>query len=638
MNISIEGVTVPDFWYERFFLKDYKASKKLDLPINVDRYKGTAQFDPSLMPVNHLVELSKTLPPWPGPPDTAVTRRILREMKQYPDLFCTKPFVAFNIEKLFGLLQHHPNTEWVKSLHRMLTEGCWPKYDVLYENDNLDIKEYVYENASHSSIDPNIIKKVEEEQLKGWISDATDVVLPGTRFMNLFSKVETDKVRVISDHSYPAHDNTNSFVPNEPAFLDHLSMMSPFTNCYQQGIDANDLSNKLKIVFRKADIGSAYRQVPLHPLAFIKSAIRISPTLVVYDKQVQFGMKNANTIWGYVGVSVAWIMVELFKFPCVLLYVDDFFGPEIVPYNWPDEKPSPGTVCTRQFFEWLKMPFKLSKLLSGSILPILGIVCNAHTKSYSLSDQQILDLLASIDKWLHIATTRKRFKAGSLQPFIGNVMWASNVCPLIRPFVSSLYQIMYTDKASRNGITFPAFAKQDLRCIKQFLSDIPPRHMFAHDCWYSPDVEVWCDASKSHETGEAGIGFWIVNSHSRYFLRGSSLFGNNPLELWCIMVAVTVVVQSSLFFKDMRIRVYCDNQAAVYAVSKRMGTHNDSLRYLSHLQRKSAFSLQVIWVSRDNNYIADKLAKGDVLQNDQSLVLAQHLLDLVQFIPSNLVE
>ena len=98
-------------------------------------------------------------------------------------------------------------------------------------------------------------------------------------------------------------------------------------------------------------------------------------------------------------------------------------------------------------------------------------------------------------------------------------MWAPNVCPLMRPFVSCRYTLLFNDKGKRNGITFPAFAKQDLQYIKQFFSNSSSRHMFAHDCWVSPDVEIWCDASTSHETGEAGIGIWIVNSNSRYFLK-----------------------------------------------------------------------------------------------------------------------
>jgi ribonuclease HI len=176
--------------------------------------------------------------------------------------------------------------------------------------------------------------------------------------------------------------------------------------------------------------------------------------------------------------------------------------------------------------------------------------------------------------------------------------------------------------------------KKDLKIIMQLILETPKRCMFMSDQWVYPDLTIYCDASKIHETDRAGIGIWIPHLKKKYFLTGICKTGNNPLELWCIVVAlhICMIINDMMISKlnSAKIRIYTDNSASVHSLGKRMGVHNDSLKYLSLMQHKFQFSLQTCWISRDHNSIADQLAKGND-PTGEVLQLPQFMLDLVDF-------
>jgi hypothetical protein len=47
-------------------------------------------------------------------------------------------------------------------------------------------------------------------------------------------------------------------------------------------------------------------------------------------------------MWDLIGSLVSFIAVMTCKLLCCLLYIDDMYGVEIVPINYPDEIPPPG--------------------------------------------------------------------------------------------------------------------------------------------------------------------------------------------------------------------------------------------------------------------------------------------------------
>jgi hypothetical protein len=59
-----------------------------------------------------------------------------------------------------------------------------------------------------------------------------------------------------------------------------------------------------KIVVRKFDFKAAYRQVPVHPVAALKQAVKTKAGATLYDLCTGFGMKNAGNMWDLIGSLV----------------------------------------------------------------------------------------------------------------------------------------------------------------------------------------------------------------------------------------------------------------------------------------------------------------------------------------------
>jgi hypothetical protein len=317
----------------------YKNFKTQEIP----HHFGRASWDPSRCPENFSLDQSAHALLWPSEPDSKIAREIKGITKLYPELF-PPPETKFDIAKLFALAQGHPNQEWLKSIRSMLENGCWPKLDGVLEHDGRDIASHPYPGTQESDF---VDKHIEDEIAKGMFSPATNITVPGSRFVNLFTRHQRNKDRVVSDHLYPPAFNTNMAIPDKPTNLDQVERLIPFLACYRLALEDLGLSKKYKIVLRKFDFEKAYRQIPLSHLAMIKHAIEYKG-YTSYDRFLSFGMKNAGDIWGHVASIFGYIGVTLCRMICCLTFVDDINGAEIVPIDWPDSRESPGLTRFRE--------------------------------------------------------------------------------------------------------------------------------------------------------------------------------------------------------------------------------------------------------------------------------------------------
>jgi hypothetical protein len=129
---------------------------------------------------------------------------------------------------------------------------------------------------------------------------ATDHPLLGTKYVNQFVRVQGEKDRVVNDHSFLVGASNNENQPGEKTVIDGLDRLVSFLAVYHLGMKSLGYDKTHKIVIRKFDFQAAYRQVPLHPVAALKQAVKTKGGATLYDLYAAFGMKNAGNMWNMI--------------------------------------------------------------------------------------------------------------------------------------------------------------------------------------------------------------------------------------------------------------------------------------------------------------------------------------------------
>jgi ribonuclease HI len=214
-------------------------------------------------------------------------------------------------------------------------------------------------------------------------------------------------------------------------------------------------------------------------------------------------------------------------------------------------------------------------------------------------------------------------------------MWLAAVQPLIRPFIASLYSFK---RAGSGKGRVPKFIIEDQKNVKSILLRYSRRYCFLNDYWDTDEADyvVFTDASKL-ATGAAGIGIYFKSLLREAYVLGRSEQDNTRLELWAIIVAVHVLCNREPRIQpEAKILIYTDSQAASYAMAKRMGVHNDSLKALTFLQLEHKFSIRCVWIHREFNTVADGLSNGKhSFTVATQLALPEGILRLAEFTPLN---
>ena len=149
----------------------------------------------------------------------------------------------------------------------------------------------------HDVVSQKLDKEISLRRLAGPFS-----IKPFTNFIcspiGLVPKKEPNKFRLIHDLSFPKHNSINSHIPRELATVTYESLDTI--------VDFVASSGKGSLL-AKADVESAFRNLPIHPDDYHKLGI-FWENKYYYDKRLPFGCSTCCAIFESFSTALQWIL------------------------------------------------------------------------------------------------------------------------------------------------------------------------------------------------------------------------------------------------------------------------------------------------------------------------------------------
>ena len=305
---------------------------------------------------------------------------------------------------------------------------------------------------------------------------------------------EGDKIRAIYDGSWGganAHIQANTEErTTAPTVMDCLHGIH-----WLQASQQEPGHKKLKQwMLLKADVTKAHRRVKIQSPEWRFQVAKLGDEWWI-NKVGTYGVASAQLYWGRLASALLRLLYHVY--PMVdwgFVFVDDFC--------WLLRKSLAGPLTSAFILlpvafgcplSWKKTAIGLSNTWLGFIkTPDLQLVRMAPTKHELV--------MAVLDKMVDNQTFTKH----ELDSALGRLQWATNCCPLTKPFLQAFWQWKSAVKSSgRPNKLLRGFAHL-LHCL--FEKD------YHHPTPYAPQSSWWgaSDASAS-DSGEAYAGGWISN-------------------------------------------------------------------------------------------------------------------------------
>ena len=374
----------------------------------------------------------------------------------------------------------------------------------------------------------------------------------------------------------------------------------------------------------KADVTKAHRRVKILPPEWRYQVAKLEDEWWI-NKVGTYGMASAQLYWGG---RLASILLRLLYhvYPMVdwgFVFVDDFC--------WLLRKSLAGPLTSAILLflvafgcplSWKKTAIGLSNTWLGFIMtPDLQLVRMAPTKHELV--------IAVLDKMMDNQTFTKQ----ELDSALGRLQWATNCCPLTKPFLQAFWQWKSAVKSSGKPNKLLRGFAHLLHCL--FEKD------YNHPTPYAPQSSWWgaSDASAS-DSGEAYVGGWISNQpnpgkHQVWWFHYQVKADQHPwafkdrkpkrriaaLEMLGTLFLTMYLCKKS---SSLLLPLASDNQGNVYGLlndyTRKMPTAGLLMEIMFQLTATSC-SLMPSHVNRDYNQWADDLTHPSFEGFDSSLEL-----------------
>ena len=480
---------------------------------------------------------------------------------------------------------------WLKHLPRSdpqynyIIDGVTDGFDIIddpYNLPNVSVENY----NSATNIDNR--QKTEDQILYEISNGRYHAVQTKPRIVSalgVIPKGDPTKVRLIHDCSRPSGAAVNDFAAN-----DNFKFQS-----IQNAVDIV----KENSFMAKIDLSNAYRSVKIKQSNYQATGLQwtfqgdTEPTFLV-DTRLPFGASKAPYIFNELTQAVRRIMANK-GFPKVVVYLDDFFI-EGSSYN----ECNTAMHVLLSLLRELGFAINYSKVCSPTRkLVFLGIVLNTTNMTLSLPAKKLADLHSSLIKLKSKSKVTKR----ELQSVAGKLNWASQCVYGGRFHLRRIIDRINTLKAPwhRTRITRDMRADIDwwLNFMDYFNGTVPmvdPR----------PTTPVFIDACPV-----AGGGY-----HNGQFVYTPWSSWGRTLDLHInhqeVMSLEPAVVQWGSQWRNKKVLVHCDNQAAVAMINKGSSSNPvvmDSLRRVFWWSALFNFRLKAIYIPGSDNNVADAVSR-----------------------------
>ncbi|XP_063044381.1 uncharacterized protein LOC134438696 [Engraulis encrasicolus] len=498
------------------------------------------------------------------------------------------------VSALAAELASHPDREFTSYLLSGLTQGFHPGISAMPTTS------FVCDNLLSAVNDPSVVSELLASEVKSgfMIGPFSTPPFPSYRVnpIGVATRKYSGKKRLIVDLSAPH----NILVPS----INSLIPIEDYSMSYQTVDDAVRL---VKLAGRhswlfKADITAAFKGLPIDPDFWHLFGVSWRG-LFYFAVRLTFGCRSSPKIFDTLSEALCWILSNNYDTKLLVHLLDDFLT--VTP---PTDHPSAGRERVLEVFGKLGVPISEEKTC-GPVhsLEFLGIIVDSSGFFTALPKEKVDRIITAIDGFLTTPSTNKQ----ALLSLLGHVNFAMRVIPQGRAFVSNLLTTAHSVPALDDPVSLDAHCMKDLEMWRMFLLQWNGHSMFYEDHLSSPeDIRLFTDAAPSVGFGGYYDGRWFASPWPPELSDLSpDMASSAAFEMYPVVIAALLWGSS---WSGRNILVYCDNEAAVFAINKCRSRAPLMSRFLRRLVWTAAchqFTLTAAHVPGTHNGIADSLSR-----------------------------
>jgi hypothetical protein len=522
------------------------------------------------------------------------------------------PPSPLKIEGWRALLSEHPDRNFVNTLLGIITYGARVGYEGPRRNP------VIYDNLSTAAREPTLLRADLEKQLKANRLKTYESLhsLPNGYMaspLGLTDKSDGSKRRIhhLSFPSkYPA-ESVNGNIPEEYGTLRYSTMDDVVAILSRPPYGVGS-------ILVKRDLEYAFRHIPVSPLDWPLLGFHWDSTYYA-DCFLPFGLRTAPYIFNLFAEAFHWILGRALApfLTEVVHYLDDFLFISPPTTDWTTLDAIIATTA-----DTLGLSIKEKKNRQGTVVDFCGLEVDTMLYVVRLPGEKKDKALSLLKPY--VASESSSISLGELQSLTGFLAFASYVVPLGRTFIRRLYNLLFHFPHGQPNLRrrVSSEALKDIHWWYDAIIAVPSKAIPRPGATPPPTIQVYSDASSLK-----GLG--------GYFLRGNETTAELTVEKAFSVALPRHLLQrrptEHINTRELRAVEQCllhwghswaghsilfhvDNTAALHGINNGT-TRGEPMKILRRLLLLAAtfqvHDLQAVWISSEDNALADALSRWD---------------------------
>jgi hypothetical protein len=546
------------------------------------------------------------------------------------------PPSPLKIEGWRALLLEHPDRNFVDTLLGIITYGA----RIGYEGPRRD--PVIYDNLSTAALEPTLLRADLEKQLKADRLKTYESLqsLPKGYIaspLGLTDKSDGSKRR-IHHLSFPSKyptESVNGNIPEEYGTLRYSTMddVMAILSRPPYGISS---------ILVKRDLEDAFRHIPISPLDWPLLGFHWDSTYYA-DCFLPFGLRTAPYIFNLFAEAFHWILGQALApfFTEVVHYLDDFLFISPPATDWTVLDTIISTTA-----ETLGLSIKEKKNRQGTVVDFCGLEVDTTLYVVRLPNDKKDKALSMLRPFIvspPLSTPQTSISLSELQSLTGFLAFASYVVPLGRTFTRRLYNMLFHFPQGQPNLRrrVSSEALKDIHWWYEAVIAVPSKAIPRPGAAPPPTIQVYSDASSLKGLGgyflrgyETTAELTVEKAFSvalpRHLLQRRPAEHINTRELRAVEQCLLHWGHS---WAGHSILFHVDNTVALHGINNGT-TRGEPMKILRRLLLLAAtfqvHDLQAVWISSEDNALADALSRWD---RDRIANLCPQLLPLLDTRP-----
>jgi hypothetical protein len=518
------------------------------------------------------------------------------------------------VEGWRALLLDHPDRNFVNTLLGIITYGA----RVGYEGPRHGRNPVVYDNLSTAALEPTLLrtdleKQLEANRLKTYESLHS---LPNGYIaspLGLTDKSDGSKRRIhhLSFPSkYPA-ESVNGNIPEEYGTLRYSTMDDVVAILSRPPYGVGS-------ILVKRDLEDAFRHIPVSPWDWPLLGFHWDSTYYA-DCFLPFGLRTAPYIFNLFAEAFHWILGRALApfLTEVVHYLDDFLFISPPTTDWTILDAIISTTA-----DTLGLSIKEKKNRQGTVVDFCGLEVDTMLYVVRLPGEKKDKALSLLKPY--IASESSSISLGELQSLTGFLAFASYVVPLGRTFIRRLYNMLFHFPHGQPNLRrrVSSEALKDIHWWYDAIIAVPSKAIPRPGASPPPTIQVYSDASslkglggyflrENETTAELTVEKAFSVALPRHLLQRRPTEHINTRELRAVEQCLLHWGHS---WAGHSILFHVDNTVALHGINNGT-TRGEPMKILRRLLLLAAtfqvHDLQAVWISSEDNALADALSRWD---------------------------